>query len=158
MCSQRRVRDIPRKTSLPRAVQIFSVLALLQSFQLPSPAASFCIPPNAPNNITPTPFQRRNQLLQPGRAKKTTCLQGEFDVDEIDSIAELNELSESVGGPDLMGCATLDEARDILWDHAQAIGSEDHNHEHEHDHSDDEDEEEDDDNEKIYITVHSHDD
>lgn len=154
MFSQRRVRDIPRKTSLPRAVQIISVLALLQSFQFPSPAASFCIPPNAPNN---TPFQRHNQLLQPERAK-TTCLQGEFDVDAIDSLAELNELSESVGGPDLMGCATLDEARDILWDHAQAIGSEDHNHEHEHDHdhSDDEDEEDDDDNEKIYITVHSH--
>ena len=65
---------------------------------------------------------------------KKTSLKAEHDLDAIESLAELNEVSYYIGGPDLLGCASLEEARDMLWDHAQEAAESDEGHEHDHDH------------------------
>ena len=65
---------------------------------------------------------------------KKTILHAEHDLDAIESLTELNELSESIGGPDLLGCVSLDEARDMLWDYAQEAAESDEGHDHDHDH------------------------
>jgi len=78
-------------------------------------------------------------LRQP--TKSTTGLRAtEHDIDNIESLEELQDVSDALGGPDLLECASLDEARDKLWDWAMEAGSEEHDHDHDHEHSHDHDE------------------
>merc|ERR1719343_358857 len=72
-------------------------------------------------------------FLQKPRTHKTT-LKAEHDIDDIDSLEELNEICESIGGPNLLQCASIEEARDILWDYAQEAAESDDGHDHDHHH------------------------
>lgn len=50
-----------------------------------------------------------------GQSNEDNVIQQEFDIDSMESIEELNDLSKSVGGPILSGYSSLESAKDSLW-------------------------------------------
>ena len=73
-------------------------------------------------------------LQRPGWRANKTSLKAEHDIDNIESLEELNEICENIGGPNLLECASIEEARDILWDYAQEAAESDDGHDHDHNH------------------------